>query len=135
MTAAEIRAAVDTRLANLWATIQTRQETYAGAHNGRYWQGLRTHSITPTDGVTALPDVGTACPTDQLGQPWPLSIRQTQMEMALRMDVYDGPAGVGYQATVFVTIVGQTWMRSAQVGPETWRTHGWQRADAEEGEA
>lgn len=128
-TLQEIRDAVDTRLATLWGTIQSREDAYAAAHNGRYWQGLRSHTVTPADGATALPDIGTACPTDQPGQPWPLSIRQTAIECAIQIDVYSGPFGDGYSATVYVTVAGALWTRTAQVGPESWRQRGW-RQDA-----
>jgi hypothetical protein len=126
-TLAQIRDAVDARLANLWPAIQTRQATYAANHNGRYWQGLRTHSVNPAEGNTVLPNIGTTCPTDQPGEPWPLSIRQTPIEMAAVIDVYDGPLGVGYQANVFVAVLGNVYTRTAQVGPETWRTQGWRQ--------
>lgn len=126
-TPAQIRQAVDDRLAALWAAIQNKQDIYAASHGGRYWQGLRTHTITPADESTALPSIGAQCPTDQLGQPWPNAILTAPMEMALQIDVYDGPQGTGYQATVWVTIAGNTWMRTAQVGPENWRVSGWRQ--------
>jgi hypothetical protein len=125
MTLAEIRDAVDSRLATLWAAIQSRQTAYMAAHNGKAWQGLRTHSVIPSDGATATPDIGTRCPTDQLGSSWPLAIRNTAMEMALEISPYEAPDGTGYQATVWVTVAGTTWTRTAQVGPEVWRTQGW----------
>jgi hypothetical protein len=125
-TPAQIRAAVDSRLATLWAAIQAKEQAYFDAH-GHYWQGLRTHSVVPADGETALPNVGTATPTDQ-ADPWPAALRGVAMEMAIQIDVYDGPAGVGYQATVFVMIAGNTWTRTAQVGPEAWRVSGWAQA-------
>lgn len=124
-TPAQIRNAVDAKLAALWTAIQAKQDAYAASHNGRYWQGLRTVANTPADGATALPDIGTRCPSDQPGDPWPAAIRNTQLEMAIQMDVYDGPMGTGYQATVQVSIAGQTWTRTAQVGPEAWRVSGW----------
>lgn len=123
-TAAEIRQAVDTKLANLWSAIQTRQDSYFSA-NGRFWQGIRTHSATPADGTESLPDVGTAQPHYQSGAPWPTGIRTTALPMSIEVHQYDGPAGRGYQATVYVTIGGRTWTRTAQSGPETWRAHGW----------
>lgn len=120
-----IRNTVDAKLATLWSAIQTKQDTYAANHNGRFWQGLRTASTHPADGVASLPDIGLRCPTDQLGDPWPAAIRNNPLEMAIQIDVYDGPLGTGYQATVWVSIVGRTWTRTAQVGPETWRASGW----------
>lgn len=125
LTPAQIRQAVDDRLSQLWTAIQNKEANYAANHGGKFWQGLRTMSFTPADGATALPDIGQTCPTDQPGQPWPNAILTTAMEMALQIDVYDGPAGQGYQATVWVTIAGNTWTRTAQVGPEDWRTQGW----------
>lgn len=123
-TAAEIRQAVDTRLGTLWAAIQTRQDSYFATH-GRYWQGLRTASSIPADGAESLPDVGTAQPHYQSGAPWPATIRNTTLPMAIEVHQYVSPQGPGYQATVTVTINGRTWARTAQHGPETWRAHGW----------
>ncbi len=127
-TPAQIRQAVDDRLAALWSAIQTKEAAYAAAHGGRYWQGRRTHSVIPADGGAALPDIGVTTPTDQ-PDPWPAALRQVAMEMALQIETYDGPAGVGYAATVFVRINGVVWERAAQVGPETWRQHGWRQSD------
>jgi hypothetical protein len=124
-TAAQIRSAVDAKLANVWTAIQNKETAYANAHNGRFWQGLKTHTIDPADGATALPTIGGACPSDQAGQPWPSAILTTPLEMAVQIDCYDGPGGQGYQATVYVTILGATWTRTAQSGPETWRASGW----------
>lgn len=129
-TPAQIRQAVDDKLALLWAAVQARQDTYAANHGGKFWQGLVTHTITPADGFEALPDIGLACPTDQAGEPYPLAIRQTVMPMSLRLDVYDGPFGRGYVATVRVLIGGVLYERSAQVGPEAWRAVGWRIVEA-----
>lgn len=123
-TPADIKNAVDARLAQLWGVIQSRQDAYFQA-NGRFWQGLRTHTVTPNDGNTATPTVGTRTPSD-LTDPWPPAIRNTPIEMALQVDAYDGPLGKGYVGTVQVTIGGRTWQRSAQVGPEVWRQRGWE---------
>ena len=126
-TLAQVRNAVDAKLATLWATVQAREDAYAAAHNGRYWQGLRTHTLAPADGVTVLPDIGNATPTDQ-AQAWPAAILTTPLEMTLQIDVYDGPLGVGYVATVQVSYAGTLYERAAQVGPETWRQYGWRKA-------
>lgn len=123
LTPAEIRAAIDARLVLLWPTIQTKESNYFSAH-GHYWQGLRTHTILPADGDLVLPNVGTTTPTDQ-PDPWPVALRSTPIEMAVVIDVYNGPLGDGYVASVWVMISGRIWMRSAQIGPETWRTDGW----------
>jgi len=129
-TPAEIRAAIDARLAQLWPVVQTKEANYLAAH-GHYWQGLRTHRFTlPADGALVTPDIGALTPTDQ-PDPWPSAITTINLEMALVIDVYDGPLGDGYVASVWVMIGGRVWMRSAQVGPETWRVEGWHEVTLE----
>lgn len=125
-TLAQIRTAVDNRLTALWPTMQTRQATYLANH-GRYWQGLRTHSVNPAEGNTVLPTVGTAVPYYQTAaDAWPSAILTTALEMVLWMDQYVTPDGTpGYVGTVQVDVLGHTYQRSQQVGPETWRTDAW----------
>ncbi len=122
-TLQEIKDAVDARLAALWTAIQTKQDAYFLAH-GRYWQGLRTHTILPADGDEALPSVGVSVPSDQ-ADPWPVAIRTATLPMSLVIDCYLSPEGPGYQATAYVTVGSQVYARTAQVGPETWRAQGW----------
>ena len=129
-TPAEIRDAIDARLAQLWPVVQDKEAKYFAAH-GHYWQGLRTHTLLPADGNLALPDVGETTPTDQL-DPWPEAIKTIAIEMALVIDVYDGPFGQGYVASAWVMINGRTFVRSAQVGPETWRVEGWHEVTIEQ---
>ena len=124
-TLQQIKDAVDAKLATLWTAIQSREDTFLAA-NGRYFQGLRTHATAPADGATALPDIGTTVPIGQPGAPWPAAIRNTAMEMAIQIDVYHAPGGQkGYQATVYVEVLGHLYARTQQVGPETWRVMGW----------
>jgi hypothetical protein len=120
-----IRTAVDNRLTALWPAVVAKQDAYAANHGGRFWQGIRTHVINPSEGNTALPTIGTLCPSDQLGEPWPVAIRNLAIEMAVQCDCYDGPAGFGYAITVWVDVLGTTYARTQQVGAETWRTEGW----------
>ena len=47
----------------------------------------------------------------------------------LRIDVYDGPLGQGWAATLQVLYSGTVYERTANVGPETWRTSTWHVAD------
>lgn len=47
------------------------------------------------------------------------------MPAAMVIDVYDGPQGKGWQATVFVRVLGTVYSRTQQVGPETWRNRAW----------
>lgn len=105
----------------------TRQEAYR-ASRGRYWQGIKTPALTPLAGAPVAPDL-TLRPTDQAeswaaaGVPLP-----AQVEASIRVDVYQGPGGWGYVICLTIrTAVAETWHRCFNVGPETWRTHTWQR--------
>lgn len=123
-TPQQIKDQVDAKAAQWLPALQNKADTYAANHQGRYWQGLRTHTVTPADGTETVPDVGTRTPSDQ-PDPYPIGLRNVALPMALQVDVYDGPQGVGYTATLTVTISGQDYQRVAQVGPETWRARAW----------
>lgn len=128
-TLQQIKDQVDSKLATLWTAIQNKEAAYFSA-NGRYWQGLRTHTVNPADGVEVLPNIGTSAPAYQ-GDPYPTAIRNTAMPMSIEIHQYRTPAGVfGYQAWVYVTVLGETYTRSAQVGPESWRSFGWTKVTA-----
>jgi hypothetical protein len=118
-----IRYKIDSRLSALWANIQDAQTAYYATH-GHYWQGLRTHSAIPANGGETEPDIGATTPTDQ-PDAWPGALIASALPMALSIDAYDGPAGRGYIAHVYVQVAGNVYTRSAQVGAETWRVHGW----------
>ena len=127
-TLQEIKDTADAWLLARWPTIQTRQTNYAGNHGGRYWQGLRTHSVIPTDAIDAPADLLDTHPTDQ-NESWNDAIPglPANWPIAFVMNVYNGPQGWGYVAHVFVYVsqLDRTYTRSQNVGSETWRTQGW----------
>lgn len=128
-TPAQIRQACDDAVTTAWTAITNRQDTFAAAHGGAYWQGYKSHSITPADGVAATPDVGTATPADLVGQPWPAAIRSSSLPCSLEIHRYQTPRdGWGWVAIVTVTINGNTWQKTQNgAGPETFRTQPWQQ--------
>jgi hypothetical protein len=125
-TLQQIQTAADTRLANLWAGIQTKEATFFGNH-GYFAQLLRTHNVIPADGATALPDIGAAVPYYmQAGDGWPNAILTQVQPCAFEIHQYVTPDGTcGYQAFVWVTINSHLWSRSQQVGPESFRAYNW----------
>jgi len=127
-TLTEVRDIADAWLAARWPTVQTRQETYASNHNGRYWQGLRSHSSIPIDAIDSFADLLDSHPTDQVSS-WndALPGLPTNWPVLFVMDVYDGPQGMGYVGSVYVyhTNTDRTYSRSRNEGPETWRTVAW----------
>jgi hypothetical protein len=46
-------------------------------------------------------------------------------DVTVRVDVYDGPLGVGYVVIGRATVNAVTYLRAQNVGPETDRTHDW----------
>lgn len=124
-TLAVILASVDASLNGLMAAIEAKQASYAAAHGGRAFQGLKTHAVNPSEGDAAPPTIGTASPGDQPGEPWPAAVRNGNKEMALQCDAYRGPQGDGYQLVVWVDVLGVTYSRTINVGPETHREQAW----------
>jgi hypothetical protein len=119
---------IESVLAQFAAKLQTRQATYF-ATRGRYWQGVRNPVVIPED--EALRAVNTALkPTDQ-AESWATlnfgADLPAQVEFALAVSPYHGPAGHGYALTVWVKLLGRTFRRTQNYGPETFRTRGWHR--------
>ena len=121
----QIKTTVNNRLAILWPKVQAKQDAHFAAH-GSYWQGLISHGTIPADGVESLPTIGAKAPTDQ-PDPWPAQWLNDSYPMAVKFDVYNGPLGRGYVATLYVMVVGRLFSRAVHGGDgqETWRTHAW----------
>lgn len=129
-TLAQIRDAVDAKLAEWWPTVTDRQAAYLAA-KGRYWQGIRVISGDPPEDMAAVPCNAAAKPTDQ-AEDWTafgLALPAT-LGFVLRIDVYDGPAGKGYVATVEAKKNGVIYERARNVGPEAFRTFAWRQKGA-----
>lgn len=125
-TPAQIRQAVDDKLAAAWSHIQARQTAFFN-NKGRYFQGKRTHTLAPADGTEVAPDALADHPTDQ-AETWGDAgfVLPATLPMVLEIHVYrTADNGYGYVGIVEVTINNKTWRRQAQVGPETYRAHGW----------
>jgi len=128
-TIAQIRDAVNAKLAPILAAIDDAQTVYFGI-KGRYWQGLWTHSIAPLNAELLSPDRYSDKPTD-IAETWAQlasavnSLVDVPIPCRIRCDVYNGPGGWGYVASGEVRVNGKTYLRSVNRGPESWRTHDW----------
>lgn len=116
-TLAQIRNAVDARLADFFPKIRARQEQYAGNHGGNYWQGI-AFSTVPDDGALVSPDYSVR-PTDQPSS-WADAGVDADLpagvEAQLRIDVYGAPGGhYGYFVTARISKNGITYGRTARV--------------------
>lgn len=119
------RGKADAMWSNLASHVADRQAAYL-ATNGRYFQGIRTHSPVPADGAGAAPDPSRK-PTDQ-AESWQDAgfALPAAMPAALAVHVYDGPKGKGYTAILEVLVTGKRLMRAESFGPEAvHRTHAW----------
>lgn len=130
LTLAEARTKVDNWLANRWPLIQQRESDYFAQH-GVYWQGLRSNVsdlvYTDSTDVNQLADNLSSSPTDQ-PETWLAifpELQNVNIPAVIWVDTYAGPAGAGYVASVMICHNTSCYLRSQNVGPETWRTQGW----------
>jgi hypothetical protein len=131
MSLATVRTKIDDWLTPRWATLVDRQDTFFTAR-GKYFQGKWTHSaeVQQTDALNGdtIPNALTGSPTDQ-PQHWRdfigTAFDALPLPARLRIDVYNGPLGQGWVATLQVRYDGKVYERSRNVGPETWRTEAW----------
>lgn len=118
----------DLTIAALTPQLIAWQTSYALAHRGGYFQGLRSHSAIPADGAAASPDRLTSKPTDQadtLTSFWEGAGLPAKTPFALSVNVYDGPQGRGFEVVYLAVVGGQTYSRIVNVGPETQRETPW----------
>ncbi len=126
MNLTEIRTEIDEWLQPLlvgaWWNQSGRDE---------YWQGLESHATPPNhiDTVTILePDQLATAPTDQAESWHDAEFVETPVSKwpcSMRVDVYNGPQGVGFVLILSFTFNGVLNVRAINEGPETHREHGW----------
>lgn len=97
------------------------------AVNGRFYQALESHITAPD--VPTVPDGINSSPTDQpetLAYFWDVFAELPDvLAWSFRIDTYSGPDGDGYVLTVTTIVNGETWQRSVNYGPDTWRAADW----------
>ena len=131
-THTQIQTAAD----NYWTTnfqakFTAAQNAYAASHGGRYFQGILTPSTPPDDGALTNPDL-TKKPTDQIER-WidvftgGNALPNNNWAISVSIDVYNSPQGWGWVVNLVYTKGGETWARSFNTGPETFREQAWRR--------
>lgn len=114
----QVRQQVDAELVNLWAIILQKQTMHHVLY-GQFFQGLMTHNVIPGDGTRLHLDLQGANPSDQITN-WIDFLEQdlpADLPMAITIDVYEGPRGSGFNATVYVCYQGVIYTRSKAIGP------------------
>lgn len=133
-TLLQVRDRVNNWLEQRWPIVVARQETYF-SNNGTYWQGLLTHNAPPEHTTDAD---GDTAPDNLDGKPTDVSLAWRQffseldgvpMPAQLRMDVYSGPLGPGFVATVTIGYNSTLYRRIQQFGPESWRNVSWHEVE------
>ena len=130
MTKPDILNTIDERLAGFMLAIQQRQAAYFAA-KGTYFQGLRSHSVTPAATDTA-PDNLTAQPHDQ-----PVSWLDVAPDFPaetlsnIEMHISDGPSGAGYSVILTTRVDGVEWQRIAGFEANAGRTMDWFEVETE----
>ncbi len=127
MTKDEILAECDAKAAEWLPLLESYVEGHLATH-GRYWQGLKSHTVTPADGEEERPDVGAKHPHDQAAE-WPPALRNALLPFAATVDVYGEGTGVGYTVTLAVVIEGEEWTRVENEGPLGWLARPWAALD------
>lgn len=127
-TTKQITDAIDARIDQLWPVAVEKQNEYAAARGGRYFQGLRTHSTLPADGAARDPDRLNARPVDH-AETWnDVGFPVPSPRVAIELHAYTG----GWVAVFRVSANGEIWQRSKVYGPETWREQAWTRVPPSE---
>ena len=120
-----IQATIDNELAALISDLALKQPTYF-ATKGRYWQGPRTHTAPPADGILAAPNNLAAKATDLTDSWLTLAIALPALTAAAyTVHAYTTRAGDGYVIHADVIISGVYHRKSVNVGPAAWLTRTW----------
>jgi len=119
-----LQTQLDDLLADTAEQVGAIQEAFRSVY-GRYWQGLRTHTVVPADGAKTPPDLNRK-PSDQ-EESWAtfgLAL-PAQTEAALSVDVYESRAGHGYVVNADVIVAGVHYRRSRNFGPDSRHERHW----------
>lgn len=119
-TVAQIQNAVDNWVGNNQSKLVAVQDAYYAA-NGRYFQGITTPDTLPDNGETVVADYSKK-PTDQIER-WSDvftggNLLPSNVPAQIAIDVYDGPLGKGWAATLRFTKSLVTYQKTWSFGPE-----------------
>jgi len=129
----QILGTIDAGLIQYLPVIGQLQDDYY-QENGKYSQGLFTHSSPPVDNNSLPPDQLSLKPTDQENAWSDLTngVMPATMLSRMKIDTYSGPSGDGYVVVLEKIINGITYTRHHNVGPEAHRSVNWLSVPEEE---
>lgn len=112
-----LRAQIDAKLDVLWPDLVAWQDAYR-VGNGRYFQGLPTHSNPPTGGTLTTADRLASRPTDQAADWTVFGLKTFRQDYSLEIQQYISPAGHGWVGVLRAAFADGTWERWRGAGPE-----------------
>lgn len=138
-----IRKAVDGWLDTHRLDVAMAESAYYNT-NRQYWQGISTHPapadytgkldtskpISDADvlaATLAAPDL--KVPTDQPSSDTWFALFPSvvnKLPVTITIDIYDSPSGPGYTFSLSYCVQNVCSSRTENVGPEQWRSEGWQ---------
>ena len=126
----EILNDIDSRFNVYREIIKQTQEVYFNA-NGRYWQGLWTHSQTPSS--ESAPDSLSGSPTDQ-NTNWldmietnpAISFPETMLSR-MKIDTYENASSHGYIVVLERDVGSDTWRKMINMKGSKTLSDDWQK--------
>ena len=117
-------------LQTLWTILQNRQNTFK-TNKGRYFQGIRTHSGKVVNASDTTCDNLAAKPTDQ-AEAWTAFFPAipSKLPYSVQINIYNSPAGQGYEVVLETEIAGIGWRRVFNFGSETFRAQDWMQIES-----
>ena len=133
MSLATRKTKINAWLLIFWVEFAAKQETYALANGGRYFQGVYSH-VTETGDADSVADNLEYTLSDQV-ESWKdfmaAMLDGVSLPCRFRCDVYELHGQWGYVLTVQVKIAGKVYERSKNFGWDTGRTVAWHEVELE----
>lgn len=120
---ADVRIQADLAIATFLPLLAANQAAYL-ARVGHYWQGLETHTPSPTGGTDSAPSLRRK-PSDQAESWEDEGHAIPSRSFSFVVNVYDGPDGHGYELVCRFRDGSGLWERVVNVGPERYRDQAW----------
>ena len=121
-TLTEIQERIDTRMSSILTAISSLEEAYQNSNEGRYFQGLRTHSdFVRGESLDRSANRLNGKPIGQ-AESWKdfsPGLFDGNLPCNTSIDVYNGPTGWGYLVTFEHEFENRMYERVHNVGPES----------------
>ncbi len=116
---------LDAQFNTLWQALTNRQATYLRDNENsrlRFWQGVRTHTVIPSNNIPSTADQLTVVVSGQVHS-WSTIglVGGNQTTVSLQVDEYFAPGGRGFVLTASAKDGTNIWVKVMNFGPESRR--------------